>query len=72
MTPCAATSIPCEPRRAASDPASDASAASDAAPELERKLPALLSPDCAARLGLAYERRFTGYGDLETTLARVR
>lgn len=28
--------------------------------------------DCAARLGLAYERRFTGYGDLETTLARVR
>jgi hypothetical protein len=27
--------------------------------------------DCAARLGLAYERRFTGYGDLATTLARV-
>ncbi len=27
--------------------------------------------DCAARLGLAYERRFTGYGDLETTLARL-
>ena len=25
--------------------------------------------DCAARLGLAYERRFTGYGDLETVLA---
>ena len=24
--------------------------------------------DCAKRLGLAYERRFTGYGDLETTL----
>jgi len=24
--------------------------------------------DCADRLGLAYERRFTGYGDLETTL----
>ncbi len=24
--------------------------------------------DCAARLGLAYERRFTGYGDLETEL----
>ncbi|WP_166416379.1 DUF1638 domain-containing protein [Cochlodiniinecator piscidefendens] len=24
--------------------------------------------DCAARLGLAYERRFTGYGDLETVL----
>jgi hypothetical protein len=23
---------------------------------------------CAERLGLAYERRFTGYGDLETTL----
>ena len=27
--------------------------------------------DCAARLGLAYERRFTGYGDLETSLAAV-
>ncbi|HEX9859042.1 MAG TPA: DUF1638 domain-containing protein [Paracoccaceae bacterium] len=27
--------------------------------------------DCAARLGLAYERRFTGYGDLATTLDRV-
>lgn len=27
--------------------------------------------DCARRLGLAYERRFTGYGDLATTLARV-
>ena len=27
--------------------------------------------DCAARLGLAYERRFTGYGDLATTLAGV-
>ncbi|MDO9524334.1 MAG: DUF1638 domain-containing protein [Gemmobacter sp.] len=26
---------------------------------------------CAARLGLAYERRFTGYGDLATTLGRV-
>jgi len=25
--------------------------------------------DCAARLGLAFERRFTGYGDLETALA---
>ena len=24
--------------------------------------------DCAKRLGLAYERRFTGYGDLKTTL----
>ena len=24
--------------------------------------------DCATRLGLAFERRFTGYGDLETTL----
>lgn len=24
--------------------------------------------DCAARLGLPFERRFTGYGDLETTL----
>jgi hypothetical protein len=27
--------------------------------------------DCAARLGLAYERRLTGYGDLATTLSRV-
>jgi len=27
--------------------------------------------DCAARLGLAYERRFTGYGDLATTLQGV-
>ena len=26
---------------------------------------------CAARLGLDYERRFTGYGDLENTLARL-
>lgn len=26
---------------------------------------------CAARLNLAYERRFTGYGDLATTLAKV-
>ena len=27
--------------------------------------------DCAARLGLAYQRRFTGYGDLAATLGRV-
>jgi len=27
--------------------------------------------DCAARLGLAYERRFTGYGDLNGALARL-
>jgi len=27
--------------------------------------------ECARRLGLAYERRFTGYGDLATALARV-
>lgn len=27
--------------------------------------------DCAARLGLTYERRLTGYGDLATSLARV-
>ena len=27
--------------------------------------------DCARRLGLAHERRFTGYGDLGTALARV-
>ena len=26
---------------------------------------------CADRLGLAFERRFTGYGDLQTTLARL-
>jgi len=28
--------------------------------------------DCAARLGLAFERRFTGYGDLETALAALK
>ena len=27
--------------------------------------------DCAARLGLAYERRFTGYGDLAAEMARM-
>lgn len=27
--------------------------------------------DCAERLGLAFERRFTGYGDLETSLAKL-
>jgi len=27
--------------------------------------------ECARRLGLAYERRFTGYGDLKTALARL-
>ena len=27
--------------------------------------------DCAERLGLAYERRFTGYGDLKGALARL-
>ncbi|PSL19468.1 DUF1638 domain-containing protein [Shimia abyssi] len=27
---------------------------------------------CADRLGLAFERRFTGYGDLESTLAKLR
>lgn len=27
--------------------------------------------DCARRLGLAYERRFTGYGDLKTALAKL-
>ena len=35
-------------------------------PTLDQK-----AEDCAQRLGLAYERRFTGYGDLATTLARV-
>jgi hypothetical protein len=35
-------------------------------PALDRK-----AEDCARRLGLAYERRFTGYGDLEVELARV-
>jgi hypothetical protein len=35
-------------------------------PALEAK-----AQDCARRLGLVYERRFTGYGDLATTLARV-
>ena len=32
-------------------------------PELDAR-----ARDCAARLGLAYERRFTGYGDLATAL----
>ena len=27
--------------------------------------------DCANRLGLTFERRYTGYGDLETTLAQL-
>jgi Protein of unknown function (DUF1638) len=27
--------------------------------------------DCAARLGLAFERRFTGYGGLQTALATI-
>lgn len=31
----------------------------------------LKAADCAARLGLAYERRFTGYGDLAPVLAGV-
>ncbi len=31
----------------------------------------LKAEDCAKRLGLAYERRFTGYGDLATTLQQV-
>ncbi len=33
-------------------------------PALEEK-----AQDCAARLGLAYEYRYTGYGDLETEIA---
>jgi hypothetical protein len=28
--------------------------------------------ECAARLGLAYERRFTGYGDLAPALAALK
>lgn len=36
-------------------------------PELDR-----IAEACAARLGLTYERRFTGYGDLATTLAALR
>lgn len=35
-------------------------------PALEQK-----ARECAERLGLAYEQRFTGYGDLATTLAKV-
>ncbi len=35
-------------------------------PELDRR-----ARDAAARLGLAYERRQTGYGDLETALAEA-
>jgi hypothetical protein len=28
--------------------------------------------DCARRLGLSYERRFTGYGDLAPALAALK
>lgn len=35
-------------------------------PELDAK-----AEDCARRLGLRYVRRFTGYGDLKTALARL-
>ena len=35
-------------------------------PDLDRK-----AEDCARQLGLAYERRFTGYGDLQTALAAI-
>ncbi|MEL6641252.1 MAG: DUF1638 domain-containing protein [Pseudomonadota bacterium] len=35
-------------------------------PELTKKAEA-----CAARLGLAFERRFTGYGDLQTAISRL-
>jgi len=35
-------------------------------PELTQK-----ARDCAERLGLAFERRFTGYGDLATRLAQL-
>jgi hypothetical protein len=27
--------------------------------------------DCATRMGLAFERRFTGYGDLATAIAKA-
>ncbi|MDX1780241.1 MAG: DUF1638 domain-containing protein [Thalassovita sp.] len=30
-----------------------------------------MAEDCATRLGLAFERRFTGYGDLATALTKV-
>ena len=38
--------------------------------QVQRDDPALdeKARDCARRLGLEYERRFTGYGDLEKTL----
>ena len=32
--------------------------------------PTMTPRECAERLGLAFERRATGYGDLATTLAR--
>lgn len=35
-------------------------------PDLTRK-----AQDCAVRLGLAFERRFTGYGDLKTALSAL-
>lgn len=41
--------------------------------QAQRDDPALdaKAEDCARRLGLEYERRFTGYGDLAVTLAKV-
>jgi hypothetical protein len=36
-------------------------------PALDRK-----AEECAARLGLAYERRFTGYGDLVPVLGALK
>ena len=36
-------------------------------PDLDAKAEA-----CAERLGLAFERRFTGYGDLKTELSALK
>ena len=49
-----------EPTSVMRTPADEPTAALDAKAE-----------ECARRLGLAYERRFTGYGDLAVTLGRV-
>ena len=37
----------------------------------ETRAAAAAAEAAAERLGLAYERRFTGYGDLGTTLAKL-
>ena len=55
----------------AAAPMSAGSAASEAAAQLDDPALDAKAQDCARRLGLGYERRLTGYGDLAVTLQRV-